>query len=163
MPKISFDLNSEYYDKLHQKLVKLDLVGFRPTKNDVRRTNDLAKKNLNSAFLLAAAFGPFVGFYTGRAVNSLKIIGIGFGAFFTTSLITYRIDAMIFGWDYDALTPLSDLVGALLATAMGFAVCLETVAAIDKARARLQTIENSNLEMEPTRPDVQYKENTNES
>ena len=48
---------------------------FLPTQRDIDRTEELAKKSSNVAFLLALLFPPIAMIYLNRGVNNLKIIG----------------------------------------------------------------------------------------
>lgn len=62
---------------------------FIPTKRDIERTEELAKKNATVAGLLTFFFLPLGMLYLNRGVNNLKILGYVFLICFVVGFLSY--------------------------------------------------------------------------
>ncbi|MEC4813438.1 MAG: hypothetical protein SAK29_09230 [Scytonema sp. PMC 1069.18] len=99
---------------------------FLPTKRDIERTDELAKKNAIVAGLLTFFLLPFGMVYLNRGINNLKILGYLFLISFVIGFVTYDSNN---DKELDEISNFAGLCGQI-------ALVTENVRAVTLARKR---------------------------
>ncbi|MEA5525227.1 hypothetical protein [Nodularia spumigena] len=103
---------------------------FIPTKRDINRTEELAKKSPVVAGLLTFFITPAAMIYLNRGVNNLKILGYVFVIAFMLGLASYKENE-------ENNTAKMEMIGNVVGFGGSIALITENVKAITLARKRL--------------------------